>query len=688
MSTQSRLDALGQKIQAADIAYHQQDAPIMQDAQYDALRQEYGALLDAHPQLLDTHNITQNVGATPRDGFRKIRHTRPMLSLANAFNEQDIASFVQRVNRYLGHLPDTPLPMIAEPKIDGLSFSARYEHGQFVYATTRGDGEEGEDITANIATIADFPSKLNTQNTPLPEVLEIRGEVYMSHADFASLNINQQSAGKPAFANPRNAAAGSLRQLNAQVTAERSLKYFVYGTGEIAGLTCTSHEDFLQWCSKAGFSINTHYQHGSNAQDIQAHHQHLLSIRADLGYDIDGMVVKVNDWALQERLGNVQRSPRWAIAYKFPAETAQTRIEHIDIQVGRTGALTPVAHLTPVNVGGVLVSRATLHNQDEIERKDIRIGDKVWIQRAGDVIPQVVSVMADMRDGTQVPYVFPSTCPVCNSPALREEDEAVTRCTGGFICDAQQTQQLIHFVSKGAFNIDGLGARNVEKFRQQELINLPADIFTLAKRNDTLDPPLRQREGWKETSERNLFKAIDEARSITLPRFLYALGIRHIGEGNAQLLARHSVTCDVFMHTMQRLVANEEGIYSELLSIDGVGDTVIVALRRFFSHTAQWDAVQDLLKHITVRPVESLATASHALSGKTIVFTGSLTRMTRAEAKAQAQSYGANVSSSLSAKTDLLVAGEKAGSKLTKAQDLGVTVMKEDEWLSLSTQEN
>ncbi len=680
------LSDLAERIREADLAYYQEDAPIMDDAAYDALRRDYDALLAAHPNLAPAHDPSQHVGAPVKEGFGKVRHGIPMLSLSNAFNEEDIREFFTRVRRYLGLKPDAPLTMLCEPKIDGLSFSARFEHGRFVQAATRGDGMEGEDITANLATLDNFPNVLNC-STP-PASMEIRGEVFMRHNNFQRLNETQEAAGKPPFANPRNAAAGSLRQLDASVTAARPLRYYVYGWGAIEPTSVrntlfpTQHS-FLDWCTKAGFQTNDHSHLADTPEQACTHHAALEALRPTLGYDIDGMVIKINDVSLQQRLGNVQRSPRWATAYKFPAEKAQTRIEDIQVQVGRTGALTPVAHLRPVTVGGVVVSRATLHNRDEIERKDIRIGDTVWIQRAGDVIPQVIEVLTDKRDGSQTPYAFPDTCPICDSPALREDDEAITRCTGALICAAQQVEHLKHVVSKAAFNIDGLGAKQIEAFFGEGLIREPADIFTLPERNASLEHPIHTREGWGELSERNLFAAIENAHRIPLPRFIYALGIRHVGEGNALLLARHAGTIEQFMQVLDHLVENDETIYSELLAIDGIGETLVTALRQFFTGEAQREAVKRLLSHVTVEPVVMADTATSPVAGKTVVFTGTLTRMTRAEAKAQAQALGAKVAGSVSAKTDLVIAGDAAGSKLEKATALGVEVVTEEEWLAM-----
>ncbi len=671
------LIALGMDIRAADNAYYQDDAPLIDDAAYDALRQRLEAIEAAFPELVRVDSPSQKVGAAPKEGFGKVTHGVPMLSLGNAFNAEDVQEFCARICRFLG-TDDTP-EMMCEPKIDGVSFSARYEHGTFVQAATRGDGAVGEDITSNIRVITHFPDRLNIDNPPA--FIELRGEVYMTQAHLERLNQQQTDAGKATFANPRNAAAGSLRQLDANITKSRPLQYFIYAVGAQEGLDITSQSEFLNWCRDAGLCVNEQSDLATDANAIIAKHAKLQELRPSLPYDIDGMVIKVNDWALQQRLGAVQRSPRWAIAYKFPAEKAQTVIEDIQIQVGRTGALTPVAHLRPITVGGVVVSRATLHNKDEIERKDIRIGDTVWIQRAGDVIPQVVEVVMDKRDAQQ-PFTFPESCPVCHSPALREEDEAVTRCTGGLVCPAQAVEQLKHFVSRAALDIDGLGAKQIEAFYAEGLLKTPADIFTLPERNIGLQTPLHAREGWGKTSERNLFEAIEKAKHTTLPRFIYALGIRHVGEGNAQLLAQHLGSAEAFKTLAQRINAKDDLVTSELTAIDGIGEKVATALHQTFSNEKQRLAFEDILNHLHVK---DHATPEHTsdYAGKTVVFTGTLQQMTRSEAKARAQALGLKVSSSLSSKTDFLVAGESAGSKLDKARQLGVAVMNEAEFLEI-----
>jgi DNA ligase (NAD+) len=706
---QHRLNTLKERIHEADNAYFRDDAPLMSDAEYDALRRELLVLEAAHPHLVTSDSPSQRVGVAPREGFLKVRHGKPMLSLANAYDADDIVEFFARVRRFLGLAEDVSIDMICEPKIDGLSFSARYENGKLTRVATRGDGVEGEDITANMVTISGFPATLHGD---IPALLEVRGEVYMRHADFTALNARQAEAGKPMFANPRNAAAGSLRQLDATVTASRPLSYFVYGWGAIEHRSLYDGEQQIQgvavgdaWGDNAtqanriialgelGFrvapkgwvqiadsskeKIKKYYDYQelivcSIPEDVIDFCQKVAALRYDLPFDIDGVVLKVNSLKLQERLGAVARSPRSAIAYKFPAEQARTVLEAIEIQVGRTGALTPVAHLRPVNVGGVMVSRATLHNRDEIERKDIRLGDTVIIQRAGDVIPQVVEVVLDARPADALPYRFPQTCPACGSEALREEDEAVTRCTGGLICPAQQVEHLRHCVGRSAFDIDGLGAKQVEAFFSEGVIHQPADIFTVLP---TLS--LQEREGWGELSERNLRAAIEKARSITLPRFILSLGIRHVGEGNALLIARHCRDVAGFM-----ALADAEA-REHLLNVDGIGEALVQAIAHFFTNTKQVAAVHALLAEITVEPMPDAPTTTHALAGKTVVFTGTLIRLSRAEAKAQALALGAHVAGSVSARTDYVVAGADAGSKLAKAEALGVAVLSEEEWLGM-----
>lgn len=674
----SEIERLSAELRAHDIAYHQKDAPSITDADYDAMKRQLKALEAAFPHLAEKDSPTKSVGAAPASGFKKHKHLKPMLSLDNAFDAADVEDFLGRVRRFLGLPEDEVIECLCEPKIDGVSFSATYRNGNYVSGSTRGDGTEGEDITENLATVG-LPKQLKAANPPA--LIEIRGEVYMDKRDFLKLNERRKAEDEAVFANPRNAAAGSLRQLDVSITASRTLHYFAYGLGEVQGLELETQHDFVEWCKQAGFTTNIETGIVQDADKISKLHEKLLHQRPDLPYDIDGMVIKVNRLDWQQRLGTVGRTPRWAIAYKFPAEQAITVLEKIDIQVGRTGALTPVARLTPINVGGVIVSNATLHNEDEINRKDIREGDTVRIQRAGDVIPQIVAVEADKRPSGSKPYAYPNTCPVCGSPAVREEDEAVRRCTGGLVCRAQQVERLKHFVSRRAFDIDGLGEKQVDAFWQESMISAPADIFTLKARNGTHFPALEAREGWGEKSATKLFAAIEKARNVSLERFIYSLGIRHIGEGNAALLARHYGTLAHWTAEMEKIASGDAAAKEELLLVHGVGNSVADAVHDFFAIPEQRAMFDALCQQVNVRDAEKVASDS-PVAGKTVVFTGSLT-MSRDEAKAEAQALGAKVAGSVSAKTDYVVAGEDAGSKLNKAKELGVRVLSETEWKAL-----
>ena len=672
---------LGDEISAHDRRYHQEDAPTVSDAEYDALRRRYEALEQAFPQLRTAQSLSGKVGAAPSGKFGKIRHAVPMLSLGNVFADEEVHEFVARVKRFLGLKDDAPLAFTAEPKIDGLSCSLRYEHGELKVAATRGDGFEGEDVTANVKTIAEIPHRL--KGADVPAVFEARGEVYMNSADFAALNARQAEAGKMIYANPRNSAAGSLRQIDAKVTAQRPLRFFAYAWGEATDMPAKTQSGMLDFLRRQGFQVNPLTAICHSADEMIGHYRKIEAMRARLGYDIDGVVYKVDDLALQQRLGFVSRAPRWAVAHKFPAERATTVLNEIDIQVGRTGALTPVARLDPVTVGGVVVQNATLHNEDEIARKDIRIGDTVVIQRAGDVIPQVVEVVADKRPAGAKPYAFPQVCPACGSAAVREKDEkgeadVVRRCTGGLTCPAQAVERLKHFCSRLAMDIEGLGDKQIELFHDKGLIRQPADIFTLAARNAAGAFDIRAWEGFGETSVRNLFASIEARREIPVNRFIYALGIRRIGETNARRLARHFRTFDALRACARKAVEGSEE-RAEINNIDGVGDVVAEAVADFFLEEHNEATLDALLAEVTPLPMEEVASDS-PVAGKTVVFTGSLERLTRDEAKAQADRFGAKVSGSVSKKTDLVVAGPGAGSKLAKAQELGVEVISEDEW--------
>lgn len=677
------LKRIADEMAKADIAYYQNDDPYLTDAQYDALKKRNEQLEARFPDLKLADGPSVRIGAKIRSEFGKVTHKFPMLSLADIFSVEEVTEFVESINRFLGTSDD--ISFSAEPKIDGLSFSARYENGRFIRGATRGDGTTGEDITENLKTIADLPLRLPDG---VPEILEVRGEVYMSKQDFFELNRKYESEGKKAFANPRNAAAGSLRQLDANITKERKLSLFVYTWGEVSDIFWNSQSGFLEAMRGYGFKTNPYNRLCKNTQELTDYFNYLMQVRADLPYDIDGIVYKVDSLALQNRLGFLTRTPRWAIAHKFPAEQAFTKINDIRIQVGRTGALTPVADLEPVNVGGVIVSHATLHNEDEIKRKDIRIGDTVIIQRAGDVIPQVVGVVTERRPAGAKEFEFPHLCPMCGAHAIREEDEAVRRCTGGLTCPAQAIERLKHFVSREAFDIEGLGARNMEEFFNEGIVKNPVDIFTLERRNKKLRDDLfsalddgniylENREGWGKKSVENLFKAINEKRRIDLPRFIYALGIRQVGTATARLIAKHYGSFGHFMEDMK----NKET--AKLLEIDGVGEAMVNDITGFFEEEHNLKTINGLLQEIEVEDFVDDTDYSSPLAGKTVVFTGTLEKMTRAEAKAKALSLGAKVAGSVSKNTDYVVIGADAGSKATKAKELGVAILNEDEFLEL-----
>jgi DNA ligase (NAD+) len=843
---------LGEEIARYDAAYYQEDAPLVSDAEYDALRRRYEALERQFPELVTPRSLTQKVGAKPSEKFAKVKHAAPMLSLGNVFSDEDVQDFVARVRRFIKFADEAPLAFTAEPKIDGLSCSLRYEDGRLAQAATRGDGYEGEDVTANIRTVTEIPQKLCGD---APRVLEVRGEVYMSHADFAALNERQAAAGKPLFANPRNAAAGSLRQLDSKITAERPLHFFAYGWGEVSAALAETQSGVLDAFKALGLPVNPRTKLCESVEEMLAHYRAIEAQRATLGYDIDGVVYKVDDIALQERLGFVSRAPRWAVAHKFPAERATTILRDIEIQVGRTGALTPVARLEPVTVGGVVVSNATLHNEDEIARKDIRIGDKVVVQRAGDVIPQIVEVVAEKSQHRATPFYFPHVCPRCGSHAIREVNartgklDAVRRCSGGLVCPAQVTEKIKHFVSRLAFDIEGLGEERVEELISIGFISEPADIFLIEEKNRNASPKLEDLPGWGEKSVRNLFSAISEKRMVRLDRFIFALGIRHVGEVIAKLMARQFISGEAFAEfvstldrsrktvwisamrnlrhgqasermaveewvefasvtrsafwqqrsswmplfltdgvgkifanailtevaehsrfapvseltdeviydwiargkfgskrlqktlasipskepsfaeRVRRALAGSEAAWNdyakyldhnglslqasnwvvmadaaeklleeefllvkEINSIEGIGDTISYSILDFFSEQRNVAYVRRLLVGderqpplIELLPME-IARVSSPVTGLTVVFTGALERLTRDEAKAQAERFGAKVAASVSKKTDLVVAGPGAGSKLTKARELGIEVISEDDWFTRTGQ--
>jgi DNA ligase (NAD+) len=664
----NRLMRLAKEIARHDKLYHDRDAPEISDADYDALVRENRALEERFPQLVRADSPSQRLGAAPAtSGLAKVAHARPMLSLDNAFSAEEVAEFVARVKRFLNMPADAPVAFTAEPKIDGLSCSLRYEQGALVLAATRGDGTTGEDVTANVRTIADIPQRIDGA----PHVVEVRGEVYMSKADFEALNERQEASGGKVFANPRNAAAGSLRQKDPSITAARPLRFLAHGWGEVSAPLADTQHDAMRRIEALGIPVSNLLVRCDGLDAMLAQYRAIEQARADLPFDIDGVVYKVDRLDLQERLGFVARAPRWGLAHKFPAEKAETTLEAIDIQVGRTGKLTPVGRLKPVGVGGVIVANVTLHNRDEIARLGLRIGDRVRIQRAGDVIPQVVENLT--REEPREPFEFPTTCPECGSEAVAEEGEVDVRCTGGLICPAQRFERLRHFVSRGALDIEGLGEKSIAEFIELGWLNSPADIFRLHQHRDEL----LGREGWKEKSVDNLLAAIEAKRAPDGPRFLFGLGIRHVGIVTARDLLKCFGTIDEL-----RRAATPEGGEDELSSVQGVGPVVAEALVDFFHEPHNREALDDLLSEVSPRAFVSDAKQTE-WSGKTIVFTGSLETMSRDEAKAQAERLGARAAGSVSAKTDLVVAGPGAGSKLKKAAEIGIRVVDEAEWAAI-----
>jgi DNA ligase (NAD+) len=674
---------LAAEIAAHDRRYYQEDAPTVSDAEYDALRQRYGEIEARFPQLRTLDSLTQRIGAAPAARFAKVRHAVPMLSLDNAFAEADVVDFVGRIRRFLRLGEDDEISFSAEPKIDGLSMSLRYENGELVTGATRGDGSEGEDVTANVKTLADVPKRLKGRG--VPAVCEVRGEVYMTKHAFLELNRKQAEAGKQLYVNPRNTAAGSLRQLDPAITAARPLGFFAYGWGELSVKPADTQSGMVKWFAACGFKTNPLTKICRSVEALIAFHREIEGERATLDYDIDGVVYKVDRLDWQERLGFVSRSPRWAIAHKFPAEKAITIVRDIEIQVGRTGALTPVAKLEPVTVGGVVVQNATLHNFDEIARLDVRIGDTVRIQRAGDVIPQVLGVVEGRPRGVKQ-FPVPKRCPChLHTEVVREQtatgaEGAVARCSGEFACPYQAVEHLKHFVSRRAFDIDGLGEKQIELFYEKEWVREPADIFTLEERNKKIR--LEEVEGFGETSVRNLFTAIAARREIPLERFIYALGIRHVGETTAVALARGYGSWAAFHEACLRLVKGDAETKQEMDALDQIGDTVIESLHDYFGEAHNRRRIERLAAQVRVRDAQ-MPRRDSAVAGKTVVFTGTLEQMTREEAKASAERLGAKVSGSVSKKTDYVVAGPGAGSKLAEAKKLGVAVLSEDEWVKL-----
>ena len=668
----AELARLAAEIAHHDKLYHEQDAPALSDAEYDALVRRNRAIEARFPELIREDSPSRRVGTTPAEGFAKLKHGVPMLSLDNAFAPEDFSEFCARIRRFLG-LKDDVLHFVGEPKIDGLSVNLTYENGRFLSGATRGDGAEGEDITANLRTLRDLPLRLNGA----PDRIEIRGEVFCGKQEFLAFNQAEAEAGRRIYANPRNFAAGSLRQLDAKITAARPLKLFAYAMGAASSVPVTTHWDWLKQLESWGFNVNPLSQRLETEADAAAFQARVGTERAGLAYDIDGVVYKLDRLDWQTRLGFVGRAPRWAIAWKFPAEQATTRLLRIEIQVGRTGALTPRAVMEPVNVGGVVVQHATLHNEDEIARKDVRVGDTVVLQRAGDVIPQIVSAVLEKRPAESVPFAFPTLCPACNSHAVRAEGEVVRRCTGGLICPAQTTQRLQHFVARNTLDIEGLGEERIQELFELGWLRSPADIFRLPDRAAELGA----REGWGETSVRNLLRGIEARRAPAFDRFIFALGIRRIGEANAKLLARHYHSLPEWREKMlaARIIGSEAR--EELGSIQGIGPSIAQELVEFFAEPRNLAALDDLAQFVTPQPVE-IAAADSPFAGKTVVFTGTLETMTRPEAEAQAERLGAKVTKSVSKKTDFLIVGADAGSKAAKAAELGVTTLTEAEFRS------
>jgi DNA ligase (NAD+) len=682
-AAKAEIKRLAAEIAGHDKRYYQEDAPTVSDAEYDALRRRLGVIEARFPQLRTAERVSQRVGAAPSARFAKIRHAVPMLSLDNAFVDEDVIDFVGRIRRFLRLAEDEEIAFSAEPKIDGLSMSLRYQDGELVTAATRGDGSVGEDVTANVKTLYDIPHRL--KGTGVPQVCEVRGEIYMTKAAFLALNKRQAETGGQVFANPRNSAAGSLRQKDPAITASRPLGFFAYAWGEMSAMPADTQSGMAEWFASCGFKTNPLTKMCRSVDELLEFHREIEAQRARLDYDIDGVVYKVDRLDWQERLGFVSRNPRWAIAHKFPAEKATTVVKDIEIQVGRTGALTPVAKLESVTVGGVVVQNATLHNADEIARLDVRIGDTVRIQRAGDVIPQVLGVVEDAPRGLE-PYRFPIHCPChLHTEVVREktatgETGAVARCSGEFACPYQAVEHLKHFVSRRAFDIDGLGEKQIELFYEREWVREPADIFTLEERNKQIH--LEAVEGFGETSVRNLFGAIEARRQISLERFIYALGIRHVGETTAVALARGYGTLDTFHAACLKLAGGDEETRQEMDALDQIGDTVIESLRDYFGEPHNLRRIERLAAQVQIADAER-PRADSAVAGKTVVFTGTLEKMTRDEAKAMAERLGAKVAGSVSKKTDYVVAGPGAGSKLDKARAAGVNVLTEDQWLAL-----
>ncbi len=676
LEARAEMARLAEEIARHDALYHQKDAPEITDSAYDTLRLRYRTLCQAFPDQIPADDPEQKVGGAIREGFSKVGHNIPMLSLGNAFTDQDVEDFETRLRKFLNLDEAAKVEWMAEPKIDGLSASLRYEKGELVLAATRGDGQTGENITNNVRTIKNIPHKLNA---PFPTLLEVRGEIYMDRTSFFALNEKRQAEGKAVFANPRNAAAGSVRQLDSRITASRALGFFAYGLGENAEKSIRYQKDLRYYLKKCGFTLNEPSRLCNGIKELLAYYHEIETERHNMPVDIDGIVYKINAFDWQERLGFVARAPRWAIAHKFAAEKAETKLTNILIQVGRTGALTPVAELEPVNVGGVMVSRATLHNEDEIKRKDIRVGDIVTLQRAGDVIPQIIKADLKRRPKEAKAFDFPDHCPACGSAALREEGMAVRRCTGGLVCPAQALERLRHFVARTAFNIEGFGQQRLRELWEDKLIKTPVDIFRLGPHREAL----AKRKGWKKKSVDNLLTAIEARRAISLNRFIFALGIPQVGEATAKLLARHYLTLSAWQAAMEKAQNPEDEARLTLISIDQIGPSIASDLTAFFAEKHNTDILAALEKELSIEPYTPPPSTGSPLEGKTVVFTGTLTTLSRIEAKAKAESLGAKVAGSVSAKTNYLVTGADSGKKAEKAEKLGVKVLNEEEWLTL-----
>lgn len=667
---------LADKIAQYNHAYYIEDKPLVSDAEYDQLFNINLKLEQKFPHLILENSPSKKVGAKVENKFAKITHNTPMLSLSNVFDEEDVKDFVDRIKNFL-RLNDFS-PIFCEPKIDGLSFAATYKNGILVTAATRGDGYIGEDITANIKTIKNFPHKINNA----PELLEVRGEIYIEKKDFISLNQEQEQQGKDKFANPRNAAAGSLRQLDSSVTAKRPLKYFVYAIGSAKEELANSQNQLFVKLKEFGFNVNEIGKLANSEEEIFDFYEYLKTNRENLPYEIDGVVYKLNDFALQDRMGFIARSPRFATAHKFPAIIGQTKLLSITVQVGRTGTLTPVAELEPIEIGGVIVSRATLHNYQEIARKDVRVGDYVFLQRAGDVIPQITGVDLAKRSADATTFDPPLFCPSCNSKLHYVPEDIIIRCDNGLNCPAQNYERIRHFVSKNAMDIEGLGRKQVEFLIDKGLISNPYDIFFLKEKNEASLTKLENMDGWGKKSVENLFNNIEKSKNVSLPRFIYALGIRHIGEQNTKLLAREFGSYDNFITQMELLKENDSEIYQKLNNLDGIGDKMLVDIIDFFDVKENIELIKNLSEVLNIEDYKETREQS-SLTGKIVVFTGSLPTLSRAEAKATAEKLGAKVAASVSSNTDLIIAGEDAGSKLKKAKELGIKIIDEAEWLTL-----